>query len=52
MDVRLRVIELQEQELGDDQVGAVVVENNVVAYVLERARTTSKAVPFDELMAS
>jgi hypothetical protein len=28
-----------------------VVENNVAAYVLERARATPKNVPFDELMA-
>jgi trigger factor len=34
------------------EVEAVVVENNVVNYVLERAKSTAKAVPFDELMAS
>jgi trigger factor len=34
------------------EVEAIVVENNVAAYVLERARTTAKDVPFDELMAS
>ena len=33
------------------EVEAVVVENNVAAYVLERAKVTDKAVPFDELMA-
>jgi len=34
------------------EVEAVVVENNVAAYVLERAKATAKNVPFDELMAS
>jgi trigger factor len=34
------------------EVEAVVVENNVAAYVLERARATPKNVSFDELMAS
>lgn len=34
------------------EVEAVVVENNVAAHVLERAKATPKAVPFDELMAS
>ena len=34
------------------EVEAVVVENNVVNYVLERAKSTAKTVPFDELMAS
>jgi trigger factor len=34
------------------EVEAVVVENNVAAYVLERAKATPKSVPFDELMAS
>jgi len=34
------------------EVEAVVVENNVAAYVLERAKATPKNVPFDELMAS
>ena len=34
------------------EVEAVVVENNVAAYVLERAKVTDKAVPFDELMAN
>ena len=34
------------------EVEAVVVENNVVNYVLERAKSTAKKVPFDELMAS
>ena len=30
----------------------MVVENNVTDYVLERAKVTDKAVPFDELMAN
>jgi trigger factor len=34
------------------EVEAIVVENNVAAYVLERAKSTPKSVPFDELMAS
>jgi trigger factor len=34
------------------EVEAIVVENNVAAYVLERAKATAKDVPFDELMAS
>ena len=42
--------------LGDRErmaeVEAVVVENNVTAYVLEHAKVTDKAVPFDELMAT
>jgi trigger factor len=33
------------------EVEAIVVENNVAAYVLERAKSTAKDVPFDELMA-
>ncbi|HEX4235960.1 MAG TPA: trigger factor [Caldimonas sp.] len=33
------------------EVEAMVVENNVAAHVLERARTTAKEVPFDALMA-
>jgi trigger factor len=33
------------------EVEAIVVENNVAAYVLERAKATPKSVPFDELMA-
>ena len=33
-------------------VEGVVVENNVANYVLERAKVTDKAVPFDELMAN
>ncbi len=41
--------------LGDRQrmaeVEAVVVENNVVEFVLGKARVTDKVVPFDELMA-
>ena len=42
--------------LGDRQrmaeVEAVVVENNVANFVLEKARVTDKALPFDELMAT
>ena len=34
------------------EVEAIVVENNVAAYVLERAKSTAKDVPFDELMAT
>jgi len=34
------------------EVEAIVVENNVAAHVLERAKSTPKDVPFDELMAS
>jgi len=34
------------------EVEAIVVENNVAAHVLERAKATPKNVPFDELMAS
>jgi trigger factor len=37
------------QRMAD--VEAVVVENNVANHVLERAKVTAKAVPFDELMA-
>jgi len=33
------------------EVEAIVVENNVAAHVLERAKATPKDVPFDELMA-
>ena len=33
------------------EVEALVVENNVAAYVLERAKAVPKDVPFDELMA-
>ena len=33
------------------EVEAIVVENNVANFVLERAKTTQKDVPFDELMA-
>ena len=33
------------------EVEAIVVENNVAAHVLERAKATAKDVPFDELMA-
>ena len=42
--------------LGDRQrmaeVEAVVVENNVASFVLERAKVADKALPFDELMAT
>jgi trigger factor len=34
------------------EVEAMVVENNVTAYVLEHAKTVDKEVPFDELMAA
>jgi trigger factor len=34
------------------EVEAVVVENNVAGHVLERAKVTPRAVPFDELMAT
>jgi len=34
------------------EVEAIVVENNVTAYVLERAKPVDKEVPFDELMAA
>lgn len=34
------------------EIEAVVVENNVAAFVLSKARVTDKVVPFDELMAS
>jgi trigger factor len=33
------------------EVEAVVVENNVANHVLERAKVTDRAVPFDELMS-
>src|SRR3982751_3850698 len=33
------------------EVEAIVVENNVTAHVLERAKSVAKEVPFDELMA-
>jgi len=33
------------------EVEAIVVENNVAAYVLERGKSTAKEVTFDELMA-
>ena len=40
--------------LGDRQrlaeVEAIVVENNVAAFVLDKAKVTDKVVPFDELM--
>lgn len=42
--------------LGDRQrlaeVEAVVVENNVAAFVLSKARVSDKVLPFDELMAN
>ncbi|HZW76629.1 MAG TPA: trigger factor [Caldimonas sp.] len=34
------------------EVEAMVVENNVTGYVLERAKAVDKEVPFDELMAA
>ncbi len=34
------------------EIEAVVVENNVAAFVLSKAKVTDKAVPFDELMAA
>ena len=34
------------------EVEAMVVENNVTAHVLERAKPVDKEVPFDELMAA
>ncbi len=34
------------------EVEAVVIENNVAAHVLERAKVSTRAVPFDELMAT
>jgi trigger factor len=34
------------------EVEAVVIENNVAAHVLERAKVSTRAVPFDELMAN
>ncbi|NRF68632.1 trigger factor [Aquincola sp. S2] len=34
------------------EVEAVVIENNVTQYVLERAKVSDKALPFDELMAA
>ena len=33
------------------EVEAIVVENNVANFVLERAKATEREVPFDELMA-
>lgn len=42
--------------LGDRQrmaeVEAVVVENNVASFVLDKAKVTDKVLPFDELMAA
>ena len=46
--------EVMRWYLGDRQrlaeVEAVVIENNVAAFVLEKAKVTDKAVAFDELM--
>ena len=51
-----RPAEVVRWYLGDRQrmaeVEAVVVENNVANFVLERAKVTDKVVPFDELMGS
>nr|MCH9817394.1 trigger factor [Betaproteobacteria bacterium] len=33
------------------EVEAVVIENNVTAFILAKAKVTEKAVDFDELMA-
>jgi trigger factor len=48
--------EVMRWYLGDRQrmaeVEAVVVENNVTTYVMERARVTDKVLPFDELMST
>jgi trigger factor len=42
--------------LGDRQrmaeVEAVVIENNVTQFVLERAKVVDKMLPFDELMTA
>ena len=37
------------QRLAD--VEAVVIENNVTSFVMEKAKVTDKAVSFDDLMA-
>jgi trigger factor len=46
--------EVMRWYLGDRQrlaeVEAVVIENNVAAFVMEKAKVTDKVVPFDELM--
>jgi trigger factor len=34
------------------EVEAVVIENNVTQYVLERVKVTDKSLPFDELMTA
>ena len=34
------------------EVEAVVIENNVTAYVMAHAKVSDKALAFDELMAS
>ncbi len=51
-----RPAEVMRWYLSDRQrmaeVEAVVVENNVAAFVLGKAKVADKAVPFDELMAS
>ncbi|MEP7281215.1 MAG: trigger factor [Rubrivivax sp.] len=48
--------EVMRWYLGDRQrmaeVEAVVVENNVTAHVLERAKVTDKVLPFDDLMSA
>ena len=47
-------IEVETEEEIEDvaaEVEAVVVENNVAAFVLGKAQVTDKVVPFDELMA-
>ncbi|MDE1948166.1 MAG: trigger factor [Burkholderiales bacterium] len=48
--------EVQRWYLGDRQrmaeVEAVVIENNVTQFVLERAKVNDKVLPFDELMAA
>ena len=47
--------EVMRWYLGDRQrmaeVEAVVIENNVTAFVLDKAKVTDKVLPFDELMA-
>jgi trigger factor len=48
--------EVMRHYLGDRQrmaeIEAVVVENNVTAHVLSRARVTAKVLPFDQVMAA
>ena len=47
--------EVMRWYLGDRkrmaEVEAVVIENNVTAFVLDKAKVTDKVLPFDELMA-